>query len=147
MPPAGIISVTRGLPSVTVPVLSKAIYEIFPAASREAAVLKRIPFFAPLPLPAIIATGVASPSAHGQLITSTLIALASAKGIPLPVIIHTINVTAAMPMTVGTKIPETLSAIFAIGAFEAAAFSTISIICERAVSFPTPVASQRRNPL
>ena len=77
---------------------------------------------------AIIATGVASPRAHGQLITSTLIALASAKDIPLPKSNHTINVTAAMPITVGTNMPETLSAIFAIGAFDAAAFSTISMI-------------------
>ena len=37
-----------------------------------------MPDFAPLPLPTITATGVARPSAHGQLITSTEIARASA---------------------------------------------------------------------
>ena len=62
---------------VTVPVLSRTTVSILPAVSSETAVLKRIPFFAPTPLPTIIATGVASPNAHGQLITRTEMALAS----------------------------------------------------------------------
>ena len=45
-----------------------------------------------------------------------------------------------MEITTGTKIPETLSAAFAIGAFVAAASLTILIICERAVSSPTFMA-------
>ena len=71
-------SVTRGSPLVMVPVLSSATICTLPASSSETAVLKRIPFFAPIPLPTMIATGVASPSAHGQLMTSTDIPLASA---------------------------------------------------------------------
>ena len=43
-----------------------------------AAVLNNIPFFAALPPATIIATGVASPSAQGQLITSTDIPRCSA---------------------------------------------------------------------
>ena len=74
--PAGIMSVTAGSPLVMVPVLSRATTLTFPVCSRDSAVLNRIPFFAPTPLPTIIATGVASPSAHGQLITSTEIPLA-----------------------------------------------------------------------
>ena len=62
---------------VTVPVLSRTTVSILPAVSSETAVLKRIPFFAPTPLPTIIATGVASPNAHGQLMTRTEMALAS----------------------------------------------------------------------
>ena len=52
----------------------KAVLEIGPGtgqATDEAEVLNRMPDFAPIPFPTIIATGVASPSAHGQLITRT----------------------------------------------------------------------------
>ena len=42
-----------------------------PVCSREADVLNKIPDFAATPLPTIIATGVARPNAHGQLITKT----------------------------------------------------------------------------
>ena len=55
-------------------------------------------------------------------------------------------VTAAMPITVGTKTPATLSAVLAMGAFVAAASLTMRMICESAVSSPTPVARQRRKP-
>ena len=40
-------------------------------ASSDTAVLNRIPLRAPTPLPTMIATGVAKPNAHGQLMTST----------------------------------------------------------------------------
>ncbi len=102
-----------------------------------------MPFLAPTPLPTIIATGVASPSAHGQLITSTDIALATAKLNSFPTIIQPISVSIAMPITAGTNTPETLSAILASGAFVAAASDTVLIICERVVSSPTLVARQR----
>ena len=61
-----------------VPVLSSATMRVRPASSNAAAVLNRMPFFAPNPLPTIIATGVASPSAQGQLMTSTEMPRASA---------------------------------------------------------------------
>ena len=51
-----------------------------------------------------------------------------------------------MVMTVGTKMPETLSAILAMGALVAAASLTIWMIWERVVSSPTRVARQRRKP-
>ena len=70
-PSAGMTSVTLGSPEVMVPVLSRATMSILPASSREAAVLKRMPFLAPMPLPTMMATGVARPSAQGQLMTST----------------------------------------------------------------------------
>ena len=76
--PFGIMSVTLGSPFVIVPVLSSATICILPVSSRDAAVLKRIPFFAPRPLPTIIATGVARPKAHGHDITRTEIPRASA---------------------------------------------------------------------
>ena len=52
--PAGMTSVTRGSPAVMVPVLSSTTMSVLPAASSEAAVLKRMPFFAPMPLPTMI---------------------------------------------------------------------------------------------
>ena len=67
------MSVTSGSPLVIVPVLSRAAILIFPVCSRDSAVLNKIPFLAPTPFPTIIATGVASPKAHGQLITNTAI--------------------------------------------------------------------------
>ena len=74
----GTMSVTCGSPLVIVPVLSSATTFVLPVSSKEAAVLNKMPFFAPTPLPTMIATGVANPSAQGQLMTSTEIALASA---------------------------------------------------------------------
>ena len=87
-----------------------------------------------------MATGVASPSAQGQLITSTDIPLASAKPTLCPAISHITIVANAIAITAGTNTPDTLSAIFAIGALVAAASLTIWIICESVVSSPTLVA-------
>ena len=61
-----------------VPVLSRAMISVLPAASSDAAVLNRMPFLAPSPLPTMMATGVASPRAQGQLMTSTEIPRARA---------------------------------------------------------------------
>ena len=146
IPESGITSVTTGSPAVIVPVLSSAAICIFPVCSSDIAVLNIIPFFAPTPFPTIIATGVASPSAQGQLITSTDIPLASAKPTLCPAISQITIVTNAIAITAGTNTPETLSAIFAIGAFVAAASLTIWIICERVVSSPTLVALHLRYP-
>ena len=73
-PSAGCTSVTFGFPSVTVPVLSSTTKSVLPACSSAVAFLNNIPCLAPIPLPTMIATGVASPREHGQLMTSTLMA-------------------------------------------------------------------------
>ena len=78
-----------------------------------------------MPLPTMMATGVASPSAQGQLMTSTEIALARAKPTVCPARSHTISVTMAMAITAGTNTPDTRSATLAMGAFVAAASLTI----------------------
>ena len=78
IPSAGRTSVTFGRPSVTVPVLSSAMIFALPVSSRETAVLNRMPFFAPRPLPTIMATGVARPRAQGQEMTRTEIPRANA---------------------------------------------------------------------
>ena len=123
-----------------VPVLSRATIFVLPAASSEAAVLKRIPFLAPLPLPTIMATGVARPSAQGQLITRTETALVKEKAKLCPASSHPIQVKTATAITDGTKTALTLSAILAIGAFVEEASETIFMICESVVSSPTLVA-------
>lgn len=87
--------------------------------SSVSAFLIRIPFFAPTPLHTMIAVGVASHRAQGQAITRQAIAGARELSISHPVsIIHVINVRREITRIVGTKMLETLSAIFSIGAFE-----------------------------
>src|SRR5699024_8196616 len=116
--------------------------------SKASALLIKTPFSAPLPVPTMIAIGVAKPRAHGQAITKTEIAIVKAnvrdsppiKYQPSPEIIDN-------PITTGTKIPEILSANFAIGALEPCASSTNLTICERAVSLPTFVASYWKLPV
>ena len=108
-----------------VPVLSNAIISIEPVTSNDSDVLNKIPCFAPIPLPTIIATGVARPNAHGHEITKTEIARAIENPILFPRIIQIINVTNAIPIITGTKIPDTWSAFLAIGALVAAASLTI----------------------
>ena len=105
-----------------------------------------MPFLAPRPLPTITATGVASPRAHGQDMTSTDIPRARAKLALCPAMSHPAMTTSAIPITAGTNTPDTLSAILAIGAFVAAAPSTIFIILLSAVSSPTLSARHLRYP-
>ena len=137
---------TTGLPSVIVPVLSSTTVSTRCAVSSASPDLIRMPFSAPFPVPTMIATGVASPSAHGQEITSTAIALESAASTPVPQSSQMIAVTTAIEMTTGTKIPAILSASLAIGALLEDASSTSRMICSIVVSSPTLVARARINP-
>ena len=75
-----------------------------------------------------MATGVARPSAQGQLMTSTEIPRAKAKPTVCPASSQTMVVMTARVMTVGTNTPETRSAILAMGALVAAASLTIWMI-------------------
>ena len=129
-----------------VPVLSNTTVSIWCAVSNASPDLMRIPFSAPFPVPTIIATGVARPSAHGQEITSTAIAVDIANSNVAPEISQIIPVINAMVITVGTKTPAILSAIFAIGALLEEASSTSRMICAIVVSSPTLVAFARIRP-
>ena len=129
-----------------VPVLSRTTVLTRPTVSSAADVLKRIPCRAPTPFATMMATGVASPSAQGQLMTSTAIPLASAKPVSAPTRSHTRVATAAMAITTGTNMPATLSAILDMGALVAEASLTIRIIWESVVSSPTRVARHSRKP-
>ena len=141
------ISVTAGLPRVTVPVLSSTTVPTLRRFSSASALLNRMPISAPLPVPTIMATGVARPSAHGQLITSTATAEVSAS-LMLPVsAIHATKVTAEITNTTGTNTPATLSAMRAMGALVALASSTSWIILASDVSAPTRVARKVNEPV
>ena len=65
------MSVTTGLPSVSVPVLSSTTGLSLCAVSSASPPVMRMPFSAPLPVPTMMAVGVARPSAQGQAMTST----------------------------------------------------------------------------
>ena len=66
----GVIFVTTKFPLVKVPVLSNAIYFIFDNHSTTSPPYISIPYLDALPIPAIIAVGVASTKAHGQNTTN-----------------------------------------------------------------------------
>ena len=123
-----------------VPVLSKTTVLILCAVSNASADLIKIPFVAPLPVPTMIAVGVASPRAQGQEITKTEMPMDNANSKPYPANNQTTIAASAIVITTGTNTPLTLSASFAIGALELVASSTNRTIWARVVSSPTLVA-------
>ncbi len=95
---------------VMVPVLSRTIVSSFVAISRASLFLKRIPFSAPFPVPAIIAVGVASPRAQGQAMTNTATIRIMAGTNSPPIVHQRIKVRKAIPITAGTNTAATRSA-------------------------------------
>ena len=74
---AATTATTFGLPSVSVPVLSTTSVSTFSMRSSASAFLISTPACAPRPTPTMIDIGVASPSAQGQAMISTLTAATS----------------------------------------------------------------------
>ena len=107
------------------PVLSKQTVSIFEIFSNTSPFFISIPFLAANPSATTTASGVASPKEHGHAITSTVTKCIIALLKPNPNNKYTIKVIIAIPITVGTNILLILSAIFAIGNFELAAFILI----------------------
>ena len=107
------------------------------AVSSASPDLMRIPFSAPLPVPTMMATGVARPSAHGHEMTRMQIAMENANSTLAPIASHAPPASSATAMTAGTKTPAILSAVRAIGAFEALASSTRRMIWLMVASSPT----------
>ena len=105
-----------------------------------------MPFSAPLPVPTMIATGVAKPNAHGQLITKIEIAIENANSTVAPIISQLAPAAIAIAITAGTNTPAILSASFAIGAFDAEASSTNAMILLIVVSSPTASARKCNKP-
>ena len=144
-PSAARQSVRRGLPWVTVPVLSSTTVLTRPISSSDWADLMRMPFSAALPVPTMMATGVARPSAQGQEITSTAIPT-DRQNCTLwpPTKAHSSAAMRAMDMTTGTNTPLILSARREMGALLEDASSISFTIWDRVVSAPTRVASSSR---
>ncbi len=78
IPSAAMTETSRGLPSVSVPVLSTTKVSTFSIVSSASALLMSTPACAPRPVATMIEMGVANPSAHGQAMISTATALTSA---------------------------------------------------------------------
>mmetsp|Transcript_495 Transcript_495/g.1508 ORF Transcript_495/g.1508 Transcript_495/m.1508 type:complete len:264 (-) Transcript_495:867-1658(-) len=145
---------TAGLPSVKVPVLSNATTVTLRAPSSAAPPLRSRPCSAPTPVATMTAVGVARPSAHGQAMTSTLMANSRAKrkgdsaggtheggtSCDEVSVTHTMKSMRAMATTVGTKSAEMRSAKACMGALDDWAVATSDAICASAVSPPTLVA-------
>ena len=128
------------------PVLSNTTVFTECKISRASADFIKIPFSAPLPVPTIIAVGVANPRAHGQDITKTDIPIPNANSKSPVKIVQTIIDSNEINITIGTNIPLILSANFAIGALDDVASSTSFIIFAKAVSSPTRLASNLKIP-
>src|SRR5665213_4314907 len=111
-PTAATTAVTRGFPSVRVPVLSITKVSTFSNRSTDSAFLMRTPALAPLPTPTMMDIGVARPSAHGQAMmsTDTAATTASPSAGAGAQIIQAANVMAAEDMTAGTNQAATESA-------------------------------------
>ena len=141
-------SVTSGVPLVTVPVLSKIMVLTSFTFSRTSPFLIKIPILAPRPVPTINAVGVAKPRAHGHAITTTETAKINACASVAPrKTYHTKKVAIAKIKTTGTKISETRSVKFWIGAWLFWAFFTNSTICANMVSLPTLLALKTKVPV
>ena len=105
----GASATSCGLPSVSVPVLSKATSVMRCATSSASASLIKMPCRAATPVPAMMAVGVASPSAQGQAITSTATALRMATSQSPAAKPQPSSVSSAMPNTTGTNTALTWS--------------------------------------
>ena len=132
-------SVSAGLPSVSVPVLSTTRVSMSRSDSIAPASLNNTPCCAPRPLATMIEIGVARPSAHGQAMISTDTAAISAcvsRGSG-PTIAHAANASNATTTTAGTNHAATLSATRCSGARLRWAAATRATICASMVSPPT----------
>ena len=105
-----------------------------------------MPARAAAPVPAMIAVGVARPSAQGQAITSTDTAAMMLCSMVPPASNQPSAVTMAIATTTGTKILVTLSTSRCTGGLAACAPSTSAMMRSRVDSLPTVVVSMRNSP-
>ncbi len=123
------MSVSRGRPSVRVPVLSKATTCVPASTCNATPFLNRTPSSAALPVPTMIETGVAKPIAQGQAMISTATALTTARPSAgrVPNANQARNVSAATPSTTGTKTATTLSSNAWMGSLAPCAACTMAM--------------------
>ena len=117
------------------------------AASNTSAPLNRTPSSAARPVPDMIAAGVASPSAHGQAISSTATAWSIAEpGADGSSAHQPRNVASAIAITIGTKTEDTRSASRCTGALEPCADCRSRTISASLVFAPTLVTNTTSRP-
>jgi len=116
------------------------------AASSAVAFLNRMPRCAPSPVPTMIAVGVASPRASGQVITTTVMAYSMAVEVLAPPSHQARKVTVPPIRATNTSQKAARSASRCPGALEFCASCTRATIWARAVSAPTLVARARSVP-
>src|SRR3989344_9023453 len=110
---------------------------IFLVISSGTPPLIKMPFSAPLPVPAISAVGVASPSAHGHAITITAVNAISANGSVAPrKKYHEIKVSIAILTFISWYFFLGATLPFALMAFTA----VIVIACPCALGLATPTS-------
>ena len=106
-----------------------------------------IPYWAPLPIPTMIAVGVARPKAQGHAATRTaMVKLSAVVHCIATTIVQNRNVANARTRITGVKTPAIASAFRWIGGLFVCASSTILTICESTVSCPTFSARTRKTP-
>jgi len=87
-------------------------------ASSAMAFLNRMPRLAPRPVPTMMAVGVASPSASGQVMTTTVMANSTAVFSEAPESSHTTRVAVPPTRATSTSQKAARSASCWLGAFE-----------------------------
>ena len=134
---------------MSVPVLSMSNVSDWASRSSAAASFTSTPACAPRPIAVTSETGVARPSAQGQAMISTAMALSSAwsKRGSGPTRAHATKVSAEAPSTNGVNQAATRSASRAIGASLSCAASTRRTICASNVSAPTRSATRTNEPV
>ena len=137
-PAAATTAVTRGFPSVSVPVLSTTRVSTFSNRSSASAFLISTPALAPLPTPTMIDIGVARPSAHGHAMisTDTAATTASPSAGAGAQIIQAANAMTAEAITAGTNQAATTSTRRWMGARLRCASATMCTIRDSMVSAP-----------
>ena len=145
--PSTTTSVTSGSPFVSVPVLSITTVSMRAEVSRAVAFLNSMPRRAPRPVPTMIAVGVASPSASGQVMTTTVIANSIAVADDAPDSSHAAKVSPPPTSATSTSQNAARSASRWPGALEFCACCTSATIWASAVSAPTLVARTRSVPV
>ena len=139
----------RGLPSVSVPVLSTSKVSTRASVSSASALRTSTPACAPRPVATMMLIGVARPRAHGHAMISTDTAFtkAWAKRGSGPSASQPMNVAAATAITAGTNQAATRSASRWMGARLRCASETRRTICASRVPSPTRSARMRKVPL
>ena len=134
-------------PVVRVPVLSSTIVSTRRVCSSTWGPRSRMPSCEPRPVPTRSAVGVASPRAQGHAMMSVATAAVKATSREDPKIAQARKVAIARPMTTGTKMAETRSAMRCTFALPVWASSTRRPRRASSVSAPTRVTSTTRRPL